>query len=45
MYRLLNKHLPEPQANAIMGLWYAALISLILFFVDASQGAFRYADL
>jgi hypothetical protein len=44
VYGLLCRHLPAPVANALTGLWFAALVSLILLCGPQATGQFRYEN-
>jgi hypothetical protein len=41
-FERLTKHLPVPLAAAVSGLWYAALIALVLLLAGLPSGRFVY---
>lgn len=44
VHGLLSIYLPLPLANALAGLWFAALICLILLCAPDATGQFRYEN-
>jgi hypothetical protein len=45
MYAILRKMCPPLLANVLIGLWYAALLFLVLFFALEQQAEFRYINM
>ena len=45
MYWLLRRYAPETLADVLMGLWYALLFFLVLYFAFEPQAEFNYLTL
>ena len=45
MHGLLRRYLPATVADVLMGLWYAALFFLVLYFAFEPQAQFNYLTL
>lgn len=45
MYRLLRKRFSVRSATVLLGLWYTALLMLVLFSLLEPEGEFRYVRL
>ena len=45
MYAILRRRVPAGPATAIVGIWYALLIVLVLWSVVEPQAEFRYVKL
>ena len=44
MYALLRDRIGKTAANAVFTVWYALLITLVVFYADVPQGVFRYLN-